>query len=415
MTVFSDSVFNARAMLCRFRSLGDWLARKLSRVTSSGEFIPEIDGLRFIAIMTVIFHHLLASYLINTQRFGPIQLPADWWRLSNQSWVVDIISRWYFGVHLFFVISGFILALPFARKYFTSIRGPDLKSYYLRRVTRIEPPYVFNLVLSFVLIWIANPGRHAFVPHFIASLFYSHGLVYGEASWINGVSWSLEVEIQFYLVVPLLAMVFSVPKTAARRALLVASILFFGLLSQWLIAPSEIGRLKLSLLNNLQYFLAGFLLADLYLIGRLNERKTRYRWDAVVFFSAISILMILTRYPRIHYLLPFMVLLFYWAIFLGKISNKLIRLRPIVLLGGICYTTYLYHNLVIGYLNRSIIQLSSAARPLSADFLVHCLIQLPVIFIVCSCLFYFTEKPFMKKWIRIPMLKKSAGVASSPA
>jgi peptidoglycan/LPS O-acetylase OafA/YrhL len=58
------------------RSTFDWLANKLSRVTSSGEFIPEIDGLRFIAISTVIFHHLLAMFLANSGRSPEVRSPA---------------------------------------------------------------------------------------------------------------------------------------------------------------------------------------------------------------------------------------------------------------------------------------------------------------------------------------------------
>jgi len=56
------------------------------------------------------------------------------------------------------------------------------------------------------------------MPHFFASLVYSYGLVYGEARWINGISWSLEVEIH-YLVVPLLAMVFRLRSATVRRTL----------------------------------------------------------------------------------------------------------------------------------------------------------------------------------------------------
>src|ERR1051325_6478659 len=91
------------------------LVQRFSRVTSSGEFIPEIDGPRFIAITAVIFHHLIAHYLTATQRMGPVCLPADWYQVYSRSRLVSLVFPGYFGVHLFFVISGFILALPFAR------------------------------------------------------------------------------------------------------------------------------------------------------------------------------------------------------------------------------------------------------------------------------------------------------------
>src|ERR1044071_7930197 len=97
------------------RSWGDRIGDTLSRVTSSGEFIPEVDGLRFIAILAVVVHHVMSGYLSDSGRFGVVHLPADWARLGGESRIVGLAFLGYFGVELFFVISGFILVLPFAR------------------------------------------------------------------------------------------------------------------------------------------------------------------------------------------------------------------------------------------------------------------------------------------------------------
>ena len=53
---------------------------------------------------------------------------------------------------LFFAISGFILALPFAEHYLSGAPRPTLGRYYVRRVTRIEPPYVINLTILLALM-----------------------------------------------------------------------------------------------------------------------------------------------------------------------------------------------------------------------------------------------------------------------
>src|SRR6185312_13640613 len=119
------------------------LLSKLSRVTTPGRtFIPQIDGLRFVAIMGVIACH--ARYYILFHHGLPVEASAG------------PIERTYnvghYGVNLFFAISGFILALPFAKQMMgNEPRRLRLKDYYLRRITRIEPPYLIHLVFLFLL------------------------------------------------------------------------------------------------------------------------------------------------------------------------------------------------------------------------------------------------------------------------
>src|SRR5690349_11072351 len=110
---------------------------KLSRVTTPGrKFIPQIDGLRFIAIMAVIASH--AHDFILYHHGLPIYKPAGP--------VERTFEAGQFGVELFFAISGFVLALPFAKQMLFNEPGRlRLKEYYLRRLTRIEPPYVIHL------------------------------------------------------------------------------------------------------------------------------------------------------------------------------------------------------------------------------------------------------------------------------
>jgi peptidoglycan/LPS O-acetylase OafA/YrhL len=374
----------------------DWLAGKLSRVTSSGELIPEIDGLRFIAISTVLFHHLLAMYLLNSGRNPEVRTYAEWQAASGLSWLVMPAYCGHFGVNLFFVISGFILALPFAKRAFDSQPAPGLKSYYLRRVTRIEPPYLLSLIAIFLIHWEQSGEGLRLVPNLIASLFYSHGLVYGRDSLINGVTWSLEIEIQFYLLVPLLVKMFRLRGVVTRRAILTSLILGFGLLSQRVIYPSGSARLCLSLPNFAHYFLAGFLLADLYLTGSLRLPKKRFAWDAVTAAAALAIGATLSRYGQFYYLLPLLIALLFAGFFLGRISNAFVRARWIVIIGGMCYTIYLYHIVIVANLMTKTIAFASQTRPFNLDFLVQLMMILPVVFAACAALFVFTEKPFMR-------------------
>jgi peptidoglycan/LPS O-acetylase OafA/YrhL len=378
------------------RSLRDRLAEKLSRVTSTGELIPEIDGLRFIAIGAVILHHLMSTYLPIVGRATSVNTPQDWQAVWSQSFLVVLAYCGHFGVHLFFVISGFILALPFARRYLNGQPAPDLKSYYLRRVTRLEPPYVLCLLVFFIYHWAKTGEPQHLFPNLMASIFYAHGLVYGEASRINGVAWSLEIEIQFYLLVPLLVRVFHLRRAIIRRTLLMTAIVLFSYLSIHVIGQSGNARLWHSLPNFLHFFLTGFLLADFYLTVRHRKPQKYFSADVITITAATAIPAVLTLSYNYAVWLPVLIGLMYVGFYYGRISNLLIRQRWIVIAGGMCYTIYLYHTMLIGAALSLTKYLSSPSRPLIADFLVQCLLVCPVIFILCSLLFVFTEKPFMK-------------------
>lgn len=73
------------------------------RVTSSGNYIAEIDGFRFLAIFLVIIFH---SNIWSDELHG-----------INKSYLWKIIDMGNLGVQFFFVISGFIIAMPFIKNY----------------------------------------------------------------------------------------------------------------------------------------------------------------------------------------------------------------------------------------------------------------------------------------------------------
>jgi peptidoglycan/LPS O-acetylase OafA/YrhL len=121
------------------------------------------------------------------------------------------------GVELFFVISGFILGLPFARMHIQQGRSVHLREYFLRRLTRLEPPYILQLILRVVVLLVTGQwALRAILPHLLASLVYAHNIAYpGQTNPINLVIWSLEVEVQFYCLVPALSYLFAIRKDAA--------------------------------------------------------------------------------------------------------------------------------------------------------------------------------------------------------
>lgn len=191
--------------------------REFRRITTQKRFIPQIDGLRFVAISSVVLLHVYAAL---ERGAVPEPIPLDG----------DNAKR---GVELFFVISGFILGVPFPSRYLLNGQKVGLKQYYWRRVTRLEPPYFISLFVCAAAWYVtAHRGFRDMWPHLLASFFYLHNLVFGAfAGAVNGVAWSLEVEIQFYLLVPLLALLFAIADARLRRTVILGIMLAAGLLT----------------------------------------------------------------------------------------------------------------------------------------------------------------------------------------
>jgi peptidoglycan/LPS O-acetylase OafA/YrhL len=299
---------------------------QLSRITSGGRFIPEIDGLRFAAIASVVAFHLY-EYLHIKSSIPPLGL------------VGVALHHGLRGVPLFFAISGFILGRPFAQHYIRRAEAPQLKSYFLRRLTRLEPPYIISMVMFFALL--AFSGRHE-VTHLLASLAYAHNLIYAAPSTISSVAWSLEVEVQFYCLIPLIAILYKAPRMVRRAVLL------FAMLAGTLHLLAIPDRVHLSILGWFQCFAAGLLLADLYTDDWNPGQHWGFDLVSVVLWPAVFLL----NDQLAWILMPLMSLTVYVAAFRSLLFRRFFTLPAITTIGGMCYTIYLIHYQVISLAGR---------------------------------------------------------------
>ncbi|GJM20076.1 MAG: hypothetical protein DHS20C14_22890 [Phycisphaeraceae bacterium] len=322
-------------------ALRDTLVSLLSRRTSGRRLIPEIDGLRSIAILSVLFFHAAANFGHYT---GDITDGT-----AFDAWLLKILSTGEYGVPLFFAISGFILAVPFANKHLHGKQAPSLKKYFLRRITRLEPPYIFALtifaakqIVERVVIGHESGALPDILTHYGASCCYLHNAIYGEASSIAVIAWSLEIEVQFYILAPIITWVFAISTPALRRAIIGAAILafshFFGV---------EKPIHGLTILNHAPYFLVGLLLADFYLTGLGDNQTKSGMWD-LAGFAALAGVFLFKAYDIAPTLItPWLILAGYVAVFRGDLLRRLFRFTPVVIVGGMCYTIYLWHFTVI--------------------------------------------------------------------
>ncbi|HEY1462553.1 MAG TPA: acyltransferase [Terriglobales bacterium] len=361
------------------------LYRHLSRQTSSGRFIPQIDGLRFVAIAMVVLYHL-NGYMVAK---AGVDLHA-----VKQEWLQQIASVGFHGVELFFIISGFILALPFAAHYLHGAPKIDLKKYYLRRLTRLEPPYILAAFILFVFA-VAVQGRSAgmLLPHLGSSFFYLHSLIYGQMSPVIGVGWSLEIEVQFYLLVPLPTFLFAIRRQWLRRTVILA--LMFAAMAVQVDPLQNSGRFSLSILAFLQFFFAGFLLADVYLEDWKRNPVKAFYWDGIALI-AWPLLFVMLRVPEfMRWCFPLFALVLYCAAFRGKICSWMFSLRGITVIGGMCYSIYLIHYEIISLVARFTKNIGETL-PYWAHLALQLVFVAPAVLMVCGVYFLLIEKPCMR-------------------
>lgn len=382
----------------------DTFLLRFGRVTSSGRFIPEIDGLRFIAIGTVILFHVVVNLAFKSPfHFTP---PVE------GNLIVGVARHGFRGVELFFIISGFILAYPFASHYRNGKPAVRLRDYFLRRVTRLEPPYIIAMVFFFfATIIVKHESAREVFPHLLASLAYLHNFIYQSENIINNVAWSLEIEVQFYILVPLMTSVFLIRRARIRR-LVITGVCLLTITNEWLFID-ESSWMYLTIIRFLHFFLMGFLLADFYLVDWKGSPARSYAWD-VVSLLGWPFLFMMWNHPEISerfvpfgtspffatFLFPPIALSLYVAVFRGVFTNRVMTNLWITTIGGMCYTIYLFHNQLIGV----IISVTKDLVPTeiyTLNLLLQAVVVLPLMLAVTSVLFLLIEKPCMRKdWPR---------------
>lgn len=155
-------------------------------VPSKRSHITELDGLRGMAIVFVLLYHYFSH-------------------VSGESipWVQDTFAMGWSGVDLFFVLSGFLIGgiLLDERE------SPHyFKTFYGRRVLRIMPLYYVWIAIYFVIAgFLGNPETWRSVPIYVLFLQNSAKINHADlgTAWLGGL-WSLAIEEQFYLIIPLL-------------------------------------------------------------------------------------------------------------------------------------------------------------------------------------------------------------------
>jgi peptidoglycan/LPS O-acetylase OafA/YrhL len=211
-----------------------------------------IDALRGFACLWVIAVHAHGAWITNTDD------------VAKLAWQYPLFSFWGLGmkgVDLFIVLSGFCLSWPVVRvDGSVDVRRVGM-AFFLRRFWRIVPVYYAALLFAVLLL---ESGLPKFAPYtgvldVVPSLLCIQNVMTGYAGRINGSLWSIALEIQLYVLFPV------VVRLIARFGIQIVCLMLFalslisGVLDAYIDAPGFIGYF--SLLGRIGQFGAGVYVA----------------------------------------------------------------------------------------------------------------------------------------------------------
>ena len=291
------------------------------------KYRPEVDGLRAIAVMSVLFYH--AGFTL----FG----------------------GGYVGVDVFFVISGYLITNIIVREIGES-GSFQFRRFYLRRLRRLFPALMSTILFTwFGAFLLFSPAQmQDFGASAIGALAsVSNVYFWFEADYFDAASvtkpllhtWSLSVEEQFYFIWPAL-IVFVLAKTSRTLTLILLALIGMAsllLAEYWLAADRDAAFYLLPS----RVFELGFGAALVWLPSLKNQRAPIVETGAFAGLGLIiwSILAFDhdTLFPGTAALVPCLGAALFLACSHARIVSAPLRAEPMVWLGKISYSLYLVH------------------------------------------------------------------------
>ena len=296
----------------------------------SVKYRPEIDGLRAIAVLSVVFFHTEISF------FG-----------------IGKIWTGFFGVDVFFVISGYLI---------TSILLREMKAgrfrfldFWERRARRILPALFVVLIATtiFASLTLVPWRLERYAQSLIAGVFFSYNfwIIYWYGHHLHFLDhlWSLAIEEQFYILFPgVLFWGWLFYRKRIKHAVLLCCGL--SLISMCLLIPLDVRTALYFLPTRMWELLAGSFLAVL----ELERGRARKKTLLTTLMPAVGLLMLLLSMQATH--MDELIGLVGWSVVCvvgtmlviwfgghGDFATKLLSSKPFVAVGLISYSLYLWH------------------------------------------------------------------------
>ena len=331
---------------------------------------PEIDGLRALAVLPVVFFHL--------------------------GW--SIFDGGYIGVDIFFVISGYLIATLIIKE--IEDESFSLINFYERRVRRIFPVLFLVTLTTAVFGWflLLPPDFKSLSQSIFSSSIFLSNIYF----WLTNPyfsppadlqpllhTWSLSVEEQFYLLFPILILLCL--KISFNFFVVVISLFFFSSFLSLFLLEIDPSSWKFYLIISR----AWELIIGIYAAILLNEKKVLGSKIISELGSALGLIFLLISlilfneyldHPSLWTLMPVLGT-FLVIVFCNKETKiyKILSFKPFVSIGLISYSLYLWHFPIISFTKYTFFQELN-------------LIQAVIIFIVSVIISYISWRFFERKF-----------------
>ncbi|MDB5011886.1 MAG: acyltransferase 3 [Daejeonella sp.] len=341
------------------------LESEFSKEATHFNYRKDIQGLRAIAVMSVILFHL--GYLPNG----------------------------YLGVDIFFAISGYLITKIVYKEVLED--RFSLIDFYLRRIRRIIPLVLVVTTVTLIvgLIVMLPDDFENLCQSIIATNFFANNillLITSKNYWAIANeykplmhTWSLGVEEQFYLLYPLIFLLLG----GNRKKWILPSITILTLVSFILLLLSNQEGGKFYLLQFRFFELSfGGLAAIIF-----KEKRINSRYSTLLTICILSILLFGFQLPA-NLKLLLVVLLSVWMLISGtansKLNSLLLENQIMIWVGKISFSLYMWHQIVLAYARYFVFEQLGVAGSLM-------IIVVTIVLSVVS--FYLIEEPFRNKQI----------------
>lgn len=276
---------------------------------------------------------------------------------SFQGFYDEVLHEGFLGVSFFFVLSGFILALNYKEKILQ--KEVSMKEFWVARVSRIYPLHLFTLLYSLPIFF--SDIFHApfrYLKSLLANLFLVQSFVPSPEVYFgfNAVSWSISNELFYYLMFPLLLVLFyRYPKSIAITVglfMLIPVTIYF--------TPRDIQVFIFSInpLVRIADFILGILLFKIFEFKLFSEWFRKSTSATIAEVSAVLLFILFFSFHNevpvgyrfaVYYWIPMLCIIYVFAHSAGLLS-KFLSYRVLVFLGEISFSFYMFHALTMRYI-----------------------------------------------------------------